>query len=153
MIHYYYGYGKGKTSSAIGAGMRAKGAGMSVSFVQFLKDNKSSELSVLPFDIFEAPDSLPFNPDASYKTWINSAIEWVKASKSDVIILDEFADIIPRFISLDDAKELLSLDKEIIITGHAMISELVDIADYVTNFQKEKHPYDKGAKARLGIEY
>ena len=56
MIQIYYGYGKGKTTAAIGAGMRAKGAGMSVLLVQFFKNNKSSELSVLPFDIFKAPD-------------------------------------------------------------------------------------------------
>ena len=55
MIQIYYGFGKGKTTAAIGQGMRAKGAGNTVTLVQFLKDNKSSELSVLPFDIFNAP--------------------------------------------------------------------------------------------------
>ena len=50
MIQIYYGFGKGKTTAAIGQGMRAKGAGNTVTLVQFLKDNKSSELSVLPFD-------------------------------------------------------------------------------------------------------
>ena len=98
MIHIYYGYGKGKTSSAIGAGMRAKGAGKSVFFTQFLKDNKSSELSVLPFDIFEAPESVPFNPDSSYKEWTDSALNAAKNSPCDFIILDEFLDVIPTLI-------------------------------------------------------
>ena len=55
MIQIYYGFGKGKTTAAIGQGMRAKGAGNTVTLVQFLKDDKSSELSVLPFDIFNHP--------------------------------------------------------------------------------------------------
>lgn len=41
MIHYYYGYGKGKTTGALGLGMRAHGAGMSILLVQFLKDSVS----------------------------------------------------------------------------------------------------------------
>ena len=60
MIQIYYGFGKGKTTAAIGQGVRAKGSGMNVLLVQFLKDNKSSELKEikkLEFDVFEAPDS------------------------------------------------------------------------------------------------
>ena len=47
MIQIYYGFGKGKTTAAIGQGMRAKGAGNTVTLVQFLKDNKSSEFASL----------------------------------------------------------------------------------------------------------
>lgn len=154
MIHIYYGFGKGKTSSALGAGMRAKGAGFDVLLVQFLKDNKSSELKVLPFDIYNAPDSLPFNPDESYEKWVKSAVEYVENSKAQVIILDEFLDIVDKFISLDDAVKLVkNLSGEVIITGHREIKALFDIADYVTYFEKIKHPYDSGVKARRGIEY
>lgn len=154
MIHVYYGYGKGKTSSAIGAGMRAKGAGKSVFFVQFLKDNKSSELSVLPFDVFSAPESVPFNPGPEYKEWVDKALSAVKDCKSDFIILDEFLDVIPNFVSIDDALSLIKkADCEIIITGHKEVKELFEKADYLTFFDKIKHPYDKGVKARKGIEY
>lgn len=151
MIHIYYGYGKGKTSSAIGAGMRAYGAGMRVTLVQFLKDNKSSELSAVPFDVFSAPDKLPFNPGDEYKEWVDSAIDYVNSVDSDVIILDELLDAIPRFA---DAECITFKDnREYIITGHKKIDELVSIADYVTCFEKEKHPFDKGVKARKGIEF
>ena len=61
MIQIYFGYGKGKTTSALGQGMRAKGAGKNVLLVQFLKNNKSSELAVLPFDIFESPERTHFD--------------------------------------------------------------------------------------------
>ncbi len=154
MIQIYYGDGKGKTTAAIGAGMRATGAGKSVLLIQFLKDNKSSELSVLPFDIFDAPDSLPFNPDDSYIQWVNGAVECVKNSDHDMIILDEFIDIIPRFLSINEAISLLSCgEKEYVITGHRADDELFKIADYITLVSKQKHPFDNGAKARFGIEY
>lgn len=154
MIHIYYGYGKGKTSSAVGAGMRAKGAGKSVFFVQFLKDNKSSELSVLPFDIFPAPESVPFNPGPEYKEWVEKALNAVKNCDSDVIILDEFLDVIPSFVSVETALSVIDkAEREVIITGHKEVKELFEKADYLTFMDKIKHPYDKGVKARKGIEY
>lgn len=158
MIQVYYGYGKGKTSAAIGAGMRAKGAGKSVLLVQFLKDNKSSELSVLPFEIYEAPESLPFNPDKSYLKWVEDACKAVAETECDVVILDEFLDVIPEFVALDDAVQtikMLSVDlnKEVFVTGHKEQKEIFDVADYLTYFEKIKHPYDLGVKARKGIEY
>lgn len=154
MIHIYYGFGKGKTTSALGLGVRASGGGLKVVLVQFLKDNKSSELKSLPFEVYNAPDTLPFNPDSSYQAWVDGAINYIKNCNADVIILDEFIDIINKFISLNDAVELIKLSNcEIVITGHREISELFDMADYITHFEKIKHPYDKGVQARLGIEY
>ena len=154
MIHIYYGYGKGKTTSALGAGIRAYGAGMSVLLVQFLKDNKSGELSAVPFDVYEAPSSLSFNPDKSYSSWVNSAVEYVKNSDYDLIILDELLDIVGDFISVDDAVNLLkNIDAELVLTGHKEVKEIFEIADYITLLKKIKHPYDRGVKARKGIEY
>ena len=142
MIQIYYGFGKGKTTAAIGQGMRAKGAGNTVTLVQFFKDNKSSELSVLPFDIFNAPDTLPFNPGKEYQAWVDSAIDYIISSKSDMIILDEFLDVI----------DMLN-GREIVITGHKKVERLFEKADYITFMDKIKHPYDMGVKARKGIEY
>lgn len=153
MIHYYYGFGKGKTSSAVGAGMRAYGAGMSVLFVQFFKDDKSSERSVLPFEVYPCPEFLPFNVGEEYKAFVEKAVEYIKTVNCDVIILDEFADLIPSFLSADEMKSIFSFDKEYIITGHNYLNELGDIADYVTRFEKIKHPYDSGVPARKGIEF
>ena len=153
MIHIYYGYGKGKTTAALGLGMRAYGAGKSVNLVQFLKDNKSSELSSVPFDVFKAPDSIPFNPDETYLKWVDGAVEYIKNCKSDVIILDEFLDVVPNFISVENALSLIDKDCEIVITGHKEIEALFEKADYITHMDKIKHPYDKGVKARKGIEF
>lgn len=154
MIHIYYGYGKGKTSSAIGAGMRAYGAGLSVLLVQFFKDNQSSERRVLPFEVYRSPDVLPFNPDSSYKGWVDSALEYVKNSSADMIILDEFLDTADKFISAQDFIKLIkALKGEVIITGHQKNQKIFEVADYITCFEKIKHPFDKGIKAREGVEY
>jgi cob(I)alamin adenosyltransferase len=155
MIQLFYGFGKGKTTSAIGAGMRAKGAGLSVLFVQFFKDNTSSELAVLPFDVFPSPNQLPFNPSVeSYKPWVDSALNYIKSSTCDVVILDEFVDLIPKFLSDEQAVDLLCDDKkEYILTGHYSNNLLLEKADYVTFFENKKHPYEKGVNARKGFEF
>ena len=146
---------QGKTTAAIGQGMRAKGAGNTVTLVQFLKDNKSSELSVLPFDIFNAPDTLPFSPGKEYQEWVDSAIDYIISSKSNMIILDEFLDVIDSFVPADKALGILDMlgGREIIITGHKKVESLFEKADYITFMDKIKHPYDMGVKARKGIEY
>ena len=154
MIQIYYGFGKGKTTAALGLGMRAVGAGKSVALVQFFKDNKSSELKSVPFEIYPSPDKLPFNPGKEYSEWICKAAEFIKSSDDDVIILDEFLDVIPDFISAETALELINKpNSEIIITGHKEVKELFEKADYITHMKKIKHPFDKGIKARKGIEY
>jgi cob(I)alamin adenosyltransferase len=153
MIQIYYGYGKGKTTAAIGQGIRARGAGMSVSLVQFLKDCNSGELGAVDFEIFKAPESLPFNPGREYQEWVDSAIGFIENCKSDMIILDEFLDAIPEFISEETALRLMNKNAEIIITGHKEIKSLFENADYITHMEKIKHPFDKGVKARKGIEF
>lgn len=120
MIQIYYGFGKGKTTAAIGQGMRAKGAGNTVTLVQFLKDNKSSELSVLPFDIFNAPDTLPFNPGKEYQAWVDSAIDYIITSKSNMIILDEFLDVIDSFVPADKALGILDM-----LDGRKLLSQVI----------------------------
>ena len=44
MIYVLTGNGKGKTTSALGMGLRAAGAGKNVLMAQFLKDGASSEI-------------------------------------------------------------------------------------------------------------
>ena len=47
MVQLYYGDGKGKTTAAVGAAVRAAGAGESVLFVSFYKDGSSCEVAAL----------------------------------------------------------------------------------------------------------
>ena len=42
---------------------------------------------------------------------------------------------------------------ELVLTGRDIPLSIVEKADYVSEINKIKHPYDKGIKARKGIEY
>jgi cob(I)alamin adenosyltransferase len=59
-------------------------------------------------------------------------------------------------VSIDEIKNIL-LEKpknvEIILTGRYAPKELIDIADYVTEMMEIKHPYQRGIRARSGIDY
>jgi len=40
-----------------------------------------------------------------------------------------------------------------VITGINAPAEVVEMADYVTELVQDKHPYYRGTRARMGIEY
>jgi cob(I)alamin adenosyltransferase len=42
---------------------------------------------------------------------------------------------------------------EIVLTGKGATTELIDLADLVTEMKSIKHPFEKGISARKGIEY
>ena len=42
---------------------------------------------------------------------------------------------------------------EVVLTGHVVSQDMLDLADYATMMMKVKHPYDQGKMAREGIEF
>lgn len=163
MITYYYGYGKGKTTAAMGSLLRACGAGMRCALVQFLKDGASSELRALPagVTVFPSPQRVPFvqamspRQRADYADWVQGAWTFVQSFDGDFLVLDELGGLIScGLLSAADAASILKqADYEVIATGHEPCRALQQAADYVTCFQKEKHPFDLGIGARYGIEF
>lgn len=160
MIHIYYGDGKGKTSAALGLSLRACGAGKRVLFVSFLKDNSSCErLADCDIAFYKNPDKIPFlfnmteEEKTAYTLWCEEALKNAFSSACDVIVLDEFLDIL---CLLDESlvKTLsFGIEKEYVITGHICDEYLFSVADYITEMKKKKHPFDRGVTARKGIEY
>lgn len=80
--------------------------------------------------------------------------------KSDVyhlVVLDEVNTAVK--LGLIDLRRLIQLLKsrneqiEVILTGKEKIPELIELADYVTQVLEEKHPFQKGQNARIGIEF
>ncbi len=160
MIHIYYGDGKGKTTAALGLALRACGAGKKVLFISFLKDNSSCErMAQSGIEFYKNPDKLPFPSNMtdkekrSYSVWMKEALGSAFSSDAEVVVLDEFLDAATFLDSAEMNALPLDDSREYIITGHIHNEILFDKADYITEMKKIKHPYDKGVKARKGIEF
>ncbi len=171
MIQIYYGDGKGKTTAAIGQAIRAAGAGMLVTMVQFLKGSPTAELEVLSripeITVLRNELDLGFTNQMSEKgkeqalmmhnVNLLTAIDMINQKKCDMLILDEL--LTTYDLGLVDKNmvhtllEMRPKELEIVLTGHKEVSYFVEQADYITNMKKEKHPFDKGFSARHGIEY
>lgn len=169
LIHIYHGDGKGKTTASMGLALRAVGFGYDVVVVQFLKDGDSSEITALRSfknaTILSGKDVKGFtfamNDDEksivtqNNNAHLTNAIEMCKNEECDVLILDEILDAVNS--NMIDYEMLIGFLEskcgvEIIITGRNPKKELLDLADYVSEIKKIKHPYDRGIKARSGIE-
>lgn len=169
MIQLYYGEGKGKTTAAFGQALRAAGRGRRVIIAQFLKSEDSGErrsMELVPHVLMlPLPEQLPFVfqmdviQRAEYEEFaarlLRDAV--LLAEQDSVVVLDEVlgaieTDILPLEAVLDCLGELPE-GCEVVITGRKAPAELLERADYITRFQAERHPYDKGIQAREGIEY
>ncbi len=171
MIQIYYGDGRGKTSAAIGAAVRAAGRNMRILFVQFLKSENSGERRVLeqiqgitmtpcPVDLdftYNMTDTQKAQASKIFRELFDRSVRIALTSNYNLLILDEiFSAINTGMISENDVYNFLTdapLKLEIILTGSKPSKKFIDLADYVSNIVKEKHPFDKGITARLGIEY
>jgi len=61
-----------------------------------------------------------------------------------------------KLIRLEDVIQLIEAKPsgvELILTGRYAEASVIERADLVTEMVKIKHPYDRGIKARKGIEY
>ena len=168
MIHLYCGDGKGKTTAACGLAARALGAGMKVLFVQFFKSGASSEIKTLercgaevlkPSVHHGRYGSLNEAEKAevgrAYAEMLENVVR--SAQRYGVIILDEAVSAY-RYGMVPDGTLLRFLreegnEREIVLTGREPPRELIEVSDYVTEMKKIKHPYEKGVKARKGIEF
>ena len=166
-IQVYTGNGKGKTTAALGLSLRAAGAGLKVIIVQFLKSGDYSEIKALAklsgfitieqygLGHFVRGKPSPEDMEAGKK-----GLERVKSiiahGKYDVVVIEE-GNVAVTY-GLFSAQNLLDAiaDKpdhmEIVITGRGAAREIIEVADLVTEMKEIKHYYQKGVKARHGIE-
>ena len=80
-----------------------------------------------------------------------------EAPNADLLVLDEaISSCNHKMISeerLLDFLENKPKELEVVLTGRSPSERLLSMADYVTEMNKIKHPYDKGTPARKGIEF
>lgn len=170
LIHIYCGDGKGKTTAAVGLAVRCAGRGNKVLLVQFLKSRDSGELyslAKLPdVEVMRGKESKKFtfqmNEEEKHALLIehNKMFEQVLAKIKNggysLLILDEVIGALnAKVFEMQKLTEFLRHkpeNLEVVLTGRNPAPELVEIADYVSEMRKVKHPMDKGIMAREGIE-
>lgn len=167
-VHIYCGDGKGKTTCVMGLCVRAAGAGKKVLLHQFLKDNTSSErtiidklpgVTVMPgakMDKFtfqmneEELQALRESNDANLARLCDMAKDY------DMLILDESVYAMDMGLLSED-KLIEWLEKkpehlEVVMSGRNPSDRLKEHADYISEIKKIKHPFDQGLSSRIGIE-
>jgi ATP:corrinoid adenosyltransferase len=81
----------------------------------------------------------------------------MRTGKYDVIILDEILNCVSeKFLGESKVLELIKAKParvELVLTGRGATPRIVAVSDYATRLDKIKHPFDKGERARKGIEY
>ena len=90
------------------------------------------------------------------KGW-QTAKNAIQNDEYQLIILDEANIAIDlQCINLEDMLETLKNkpeDMEIVLTGRNAKQEIIDLADLVSEINPIKHYWDKGIRARKGIEF
>ena len=173
------GTGKGKTTAALGTAIRAWGDGQKVLILQFIKGAwKYGELKAIEtlgkaegrIEIRPMGDGFVFHnkkdPEneerlAEKKELARLAWDMVRrevmSGAWDLIVLDEINYAI--HFGMLETEEVARLIRErpvrlnMILTGRYAPKELIDLADTVTEMTLVKHAFQKGIRARKGIEF
>ncbi len=175
MIHLYTGNGKGKTTAAIGLCVRAAGWNQQVCFAQFMKGNDTGELHILEnlpgITIFRSEKNFGFYHSMSeldkeelaeiHNRVLDRILKFVESGNCRLVILDEITYPVNwGLLDMEKLNRLLALgqqgtdkETEIVLTGRGAQDFMRDIADYVTEMECMRHPYEKGIAARKGIEF
>ena len=165
MLHIYYGDGKGKTTAAMGFALRMAGRGQRVIVAQFLKGADSGERQALKeipaVELLPVPEKLPFTFQMTadqreaererYAAWLAR----LAGQPCGLLVLDEVCDAVCEGL-VDEEAVLALLDGcagEVILTGHRVPERFLERADYITYMEKKRHPFDRGAIARSGVEW
>ncbi len=171
LIHIYCGDGKGKTTAALGLALRAAGSGMKVHIVQLMKGNPTSELNSLELlpdiSVARSEKNFGFTFNMSYEDkqqliavhnkLLLDAVKLINDKMIDMLIIDEF-NVAYEYDLMDrELGESIIINKpenmELVLTGRNPAQKFIDAADYVSQINPVKHPYESGVMARKGIEY
>jgi cob(I)alamin adenosyltransferase len=170
LVQVFTGDGKGKTTAALGAILRAVGHGLCIFVVFFIKGSYAygefSTLDKLPnvrlavFGLRQFIDkNSEINPEEKRQAGaaLAAAREAITSGRYDLVVLDEINVALDfHLIATEDVIDIIKNKPshvELILTGRNADARLIEMADLVTEMVNIKHPFDKGVKARQGIEY
>lgn len=170
LIHIYTGEGKGKTTACLGLAVRCAGHDNHVLLVQFLKGRPTGELKSLALipniEVWRGKETKKFTfqmtPEEKSQVLVDhmALFQRVKekcfAGEVELLILDEVLGSINAGVF--DKAELIDFLKnkpatlEVVMSGRNPAPELLELADYVSEVCKRKHPFEREIPARTGIE-
>jgi cob(I)alamin adenosyltransferase len=167
-IIIHTGDGKGKTTAALGTVFRALGHGHKVCVIQFIKGqgNYGERLLAEKMDNLDwhiCGKGFVFNKeqiDEDKKVAEEGfalAAEIIASNRYELVVLDELT-YLPNlgFLPIEKIVETLEAKPNrlsVIITGRDAPTELVELADTVSEIAVVKHAYQQGIKAQKGVEF
>lgn len=162
------GDGKGKTTAAMGVMIRAAAMGWKVAVVQFLKsgDWHSGEQKVaeqLGVDWWSIGDGFTWDSESLDESAAIAREAWkqartvVESGDYRLVILDEITYAMTwGWIDTADVVSVIEGRPQtvnVIVTGRDCPTEVVNIADTVTEMRSVRHAFDHGIAAKKGIDY
>jgi cob(I)alamin adenosyltransferase len=153
----------------MGQALRAVGHGLKVLVIQFMKGKKYGEVlaaeKYLPsITIYQCGlDSFvmrgnpaPVDVELALQG-LNIAKKALTSGEYNMVILDEINVALDfKLLSINDVVEMIknkAPSVDLILTGRYAPSEIIELADTVSEIQEIKHHYSAGVKERAGIEY
>src|SRR5437588_5841994 len=162
------GEGKGKSTAAFGVVMRAVARRWRVCVIQFIKSDKwkvgeETVARQLGVDWLKGGDGFTWESPDLDKSEGRAAAAWQLAASAiaggqyQLVVLDEITYPLNwRWIPTDEVIDAIRGRPEhvnIVATGRDAPEQLVAIADTVTEMVNVRHAYDRGIKARRGIDF
>ncbi len=162
------GNGKGKTTAALGMLLRARGHGMKVIMLQFVKKaglacGEHRAAPLLGIEIVSGGAGFVRRGGDMEKGRLSASALWAQAREKiasgdyQVVVLDEVTyPLSYGWIQVGEVLRVLAdrpRQVHVVITGRNAPAELIDFADIVTEMTETKHSLKKGIKAQAGIEF
>ncbi len=162
------GHGKGKSSAAFGVMCRGWARGWNVGVVQFVKGGgwKTGERKLadhLGIEWHTLGDGFTWESTDLDATAAKGLHAWevarsmLSSGAFQLLILDELTYAVNYcWVPVEEVLRGIrerAPKTNVVVTGRDAPPELVELADTVTEMRKVKHAYDRGVKARKGIEY
>lgn len=162
------GNGKGKSTAAFGVIMRAVARDWRVCVIQFIKSDKwkvgeEKVARQLGVDWLKGGDGFTWESPDLDQSQGRAAAAWQLAAAAiaggeyQLVVLDEIT--YPMNWGWIDSDAVIEAIRtrpatvNVIATGRDAPQALVDVADTVTEMVSVKHAYDRGIRARRGIDF
>jgi cob(I)alamin adenosyltransferase len=162
------GDGKGKSTAAFGVVMRGVARGWRVSVIQFVKSGKwkvGEEQVALQLGVewAETGDGFTWLSDDLERSRARARAAWelaaatLAAGEHQLVVLDEITYPL-NWEWIDTAAVVRAIIERpervnVILTGRDAPRALIDVADTVTEMVKVRHAYDRGVRAKRGLDF